>query len=46
MRANNAIRVSLPRGSYESLPVLATKPSIVVGNRPLDLGDEDAWRSP
>jgi len=25
MRADNAIRVSLPRGSYESLPVLVDK---------------------
>ena len=25
MRANNAIRASLPRGSYESLPVLVDK---------------------
>jgi len=46
MRADNAIRVSLPRGSYESLPVLCDEAVDCRRQPAADLGDEDAWREP
>ncbi len=46
MRADNAIRVSLPRGSYESLPVFCEEAVDCRRQPAADLGDERCVEEP